>query len=152
MPCSRAAAASSVSGTRSTRSTSSRTRPSRTTNNRHTADDPIGLSPPEGDVAQDHDPCRERAHREHRARDGHVVLRDALLDEVADDHEQHQLESGHLRQFAASDGAGHEKQKPEDRRRSQDELHQGMTHVRNETPTTGVTPFISWTVPAFPHC
>src|SRR6188508_1227909 len=48
---------------------------------------------------------RDRAASEHQPRDGEVVLRDSLLDEVADHHEQEQVERLHRRQLAPADDA-----------------------------------------------
>ena len=77
---------------------------------------------------------------EHRRRAGQrvVALRDALLDEVADHHEQDQVERLHRAQLAPPDRARDHEDEHEDERGAQDEIHgYGSTVSSRSIRTSG---------------
>jgi hypothetical protein len=67
---------------------------------------------------------------QHRPGDRHVLLGDALLDQVADGHRQDGLEDRQLRQLLLAHGAGQEPEEEVEHHRADDDLHQGSTSVR----------------------
>src|SRR4029434_8227075 len=93
----------------------------------------------------------ERPAGEHGARDGEVVLRDPLLDQVAEDDPEHEVEGLERRELAPPDGARHEPDEQEERDGAEDDVHYGKSVIVRSTfastvsPSRSSTSWLRWT-------
>src|SRR5690606_32820957 len=101
-------------------------------------------------------PRRDRGHREHGPSERHVLLGDALLDDVADDDEQDHLEGRHVREGPSAQAPGEGQEEEERDAGPQDDLHlvsppHGHTRTSTGTSTTTASSSTTATRPDWPH-
>src|SRR3546814_3927090 len=81
--------------------------------------------------AEDQRPEGEGADGERRGGQAEVIVRHALLDQVAEHDEHDELERRHLAEFALAEQADQQEQDEEHRRGAKNDIHQGSTLMRS---------------------